>query len=135
MLFGLLIPPRNRGGIVFSLQFVSVCVCVSGSACEQHFSQMDEPIWTWFLLHGCLLHWLNSYWNWWLWVKGQGHSDVIPIFCLLTSLLCILALLYLIKMKFDLSLRYTLGRFVFKFHKSNGWWRHCEDFLLKIEIR
>ena len=21
-------PPRNRGGVIFSLQFVSVCVCV-----------------------------------------------------------------------------------------------------------
>ena len=38
---------------------------------------------------------------------------------LLTSLLCISALMIcLIKMKYGMSLRYTLGRIVFEFHKS-----------------
>ena len=36
---------------------------------------------------------------------------------LLTSLLCISALLCSIIMKFDLSLRYTIGQFLLKFHK------------------
>ena len=36
---------------------------------------------------------------------------------LLTFLPCISALLCLIKMKFGMSLRYTFGRFVYKFHK------------------
>ena len=33
-----------------------------------------------FSLNGCLTHWFEPYWNRWPWVKGQGHSDVIPIF-------------------------------------------------------
>ena len=37
---------------------------------------------------------------------------------LFTSLPCISALLSLIEMKFDMSLRYTLGRFEFKFNKT-----------------
>ena len=28
-LFFFFTPPRNRGGVIFSLQFVSVCVCLS----------------------------------------------------------------------------------------------------------
>ena len=60
----------------------SLSVCLSGSACEQNSSQTDEPIWT---LNGCLPHWLEPYWIWWPWVKGQDHSDVIPIFSSLFS--------------------------------------------------
>ena len=59
--------------------------------------------------------------NWWPWVKGQDHSDVISIFLdnsLLTSILCISAPLGRIEMKFGMSLRYTLCRFEFKFHKN-----------------
>ena len=33
---GFFIPPRNRGGVIFSLQFVCLSFCVSGSACEQN---------------------------------------------------------------------------------------------------
>ena len=81
-------PPRNRGGVIFSLQFVCVsvclcvcvCVCVSGTSCEQNSSRTDPPIWTRFSLNGCFPHWLRPYWIWWPWVKGQGHSDVIPVF-------------------------------------------------------
>ena len=45
-------PPRNHGGVIISLQFVSVCVCVSVclSASEQNYSQTDAPTWTQFLL-------------------------------------------------------------------------------------
>ena len=101
------------------LQFVCVSVCMM-SACEQNYSRTDTLIWTQFSLNGCLAHWLGLYWNWWPWVKGQGHSDVTSFFLhnsLLSSLLCISALLSLIKIKFDMSLLYTLCRFVLKFHK------------------
>ena len=62
-------PPRNRGGVIFSLQFVCVSVSVSGSACEQDSSRTDEPIWTQFSLNGFLPHLLGPYWNWWPCVK------------------------------------------------------------------
>ena len=44
VLVGLFTPPRNRGGVIFSLQFVCVCVCVSGTSCEQNSSRTNEPI-------------------------------------------------------------------------------------------
>ena len=50
-------PPQNHGGVIFSLQFVCVSVCVSvyvsGTSCEQNASQSDALIWTQFLLNGC----------------------------------------------------------------------------------
>ena len=56
-------PPRNRGGVIFSMQFVCVslcvCVCVSGTSCEQNSSRTNAPIWTRFSLNGCLPHWLE----------------------------------------------------------------------------
>ena len=77
--------PRNRGGVIFSLQFVCVsvclsvcvcvCVCVQLFSCEQNSSRTDAPIWTRFSLNGCLYHLLGPYWIWWPWVKGQGHGD------------------------------------------------------------
>ena len=107
--------------VIISLQFVCVCVCMCVSVCvcvclyvsEQNSRWTDAMIWTWFSLNGCLSHWLEPYWNWWPLVNGQGHSDVLSIFLhisLLTSPLCISALLYTIKMKF--------GRFVFECHKN-----------------
>ena len=47
---------ENRGGVIFSLQFVRVSVCVSDVPCEQNSSQTNEPIWTQFSSNGCLLH-------------------------------------------------------------------------------
>ena len=41
-------PPRNRGGVIFSLQFVSVCVCVS--VC---LSVCPDFLWTKFQPNGC----------------------------------------------------------------------------------
>ena len=84
--------PRNIFIAVCLCFCLSVCVsvCVSDVSCEQIFSRTDEPIWTQFSLNGCLLHWLNSYWNWWPWIKRN----------------------------FGMSLRYTLDRLVFKFHKN-----------------
>ena len=56
-------PPRIRGGAMFLLEFV--CVCLSVSSCvsvgEQNSSRTDEPIWTRFSLKGCLLRWLKPY--------------------------------------------------------------------------
>ena len=77
----------DNGGVIFSLQFVCVCVsvCVSGNFCEQNSSRTDAPIWTQFSRNGCFPHWLKPYWIWWPLVKGQGHSDVIPIFLDLRS--------------------------------------------------
>ena len=38
-------PPRNRGRVIFPLQFVCVSVCVTVRlSCEQNFSRTDEPI-------------------------------------------------------------------------------------------
>ena len=74
-------PPRNRGGVIFLLQFVClsvcvwVCVFVCVCVCEQNSSRTKAPIWMRFSLNSCLLHWLGPYWNWWPWVKGQGHCD------------------------------------------------------------
>ena len=59
-------PPRNRGGVIFSLQFVCLCVCVSVclSVCEQNADWTDTPILTRSSLNSCLPHWLEPYWNW-----------------------------------------------------------------------
>ena len=75
-------PHRNRGGVTFSLQFGSVCVCLCLSVClsvclsiclsvclssvclpvgEQNASQTDAPIWTQFSLNDCLPYWLRPY--------------------------------------------------------------------------
>ena len=59
---------------------VCVCVCMSSYSCEQNSSRTSAPIWTQFSLNGCFLQWLGPYWNWWPWVKGQGHSESISIF-------------------------------------------------------
>ena len=82
--------PRNRGGVIFSLQFVCVCVCVSNVFLWTKFqpngcTDLDE-----FLAKWLLTELLEQYWNWWPWIKGQGHSDSISIFLhnsLLNSLL------------------------------------------------
>ena len=89
-------PPQNRGGVIFLLQFVcvSVCVCLSVCLCVRRF------LWTKFQPNGWTT--LGAFFAKWLLtalaqtllklmtvlVKGQGHSDVIPIFLhnsLLTS--------------------------------------------------
>ena len=76
-------PPRNRGGVIFSLQFVCVSVCLwvcpallLNKIPAKRMNRFGRE----FSLNGCLPHWLEPYWNWWTWVKGQGPSDVIPIF-------------------------------------------------------
>ena len=73
---------KSWRGCIFTPVFLCVCVCVCVSvclcvliSCEQSSSQTDAPIWTRFSLDGCVLHWLGPYWNWWPWVKGQGHGD------------------------------------------------------------
>ena len=96
-----------------------MCVCVS--VCEQYADRTDTPILMRSSLNSCLSHTLEPYWNWWPWVKGQGHSDSISFFLhnsVLTSLMYISVLLCLIKMKFDMPLRYALCRFVVEFHEN-----------------
>ena len=101
--------------------FVCMSVCLSGSACEQNSSRTDELIWTQFSLNGCLLHWLKPIEIGDLGSKVKVTVTLYPFFLhisLLTSLLCISALLCSIKMKFSMWLSYTLGPFVFQFHKN-----------------
>ena len=69
---------KSWRGYIFTA--VCLCVCLSRNSCERNSSRTDAPIWTRFSLNGCFYHWLGPYWIWWPWVKGQGHSDVIPIF-------------------------------------------------------
>ena len=45
-------PPRNRGGVIFSLQFVCVCVCVSVCLCVC-LSVCPIFLWTKFQPNGC----------------------------------------------------------------------------------
>ena len=100
---------------------LSVCVWVCLSISEQNSSRTDAPICTQFLLNSCLPHWLRPYWNWWPLVEGQGRSDATSISflhnSLLNSMVWISVLLCLMKMKFNVSLRYALGKFVFEFQK------------------
>ena len=56
------------------LIFLAVCLCECLSVSQQNSSRTEAPIWTWFLLHGCVVHWLGPYWNWWHLVEGQSHS-------------------------------------------------------------
>ena len=76
-------PPWNHGGVIFSLQFICVCVylCVCVCVCFR------LCLWTKFQPNG----WtdLDAVFAKWLLialaqtsqrVKGQGHSDVMPIF-------------------------------------------------------
>ena len=50
-------PPRNRGGVIFSLQFVCLCVCLS--VCLSN--RTHKPILTRFSLDSCLSHFLEPY--------------------------------------------------------------------------
>ena len=53
--------PRNREGVIFSLQFACVCLSVCLSVSEQNSSWTDAQILTQFSLNDCLLHWLEPY--------------------------------------------------------------------------
>ena len=73
-------------GYIFTAVCLCVClfVCVSVMfSCEQNSSRTDVPIWTRFLLYGCLPLWLKSNWNWWPWVKGHRHAGVCILWMLL----------------------------------------------------
>ena len=113
---------KSWRGYIFTAVCLCVClsVCVSCSACEQNSSQTDAPIWMRFLLNGCLPHWLDP-------IEIGEHGSKVkvtvtqyPFFynSLSTSLLYISALLCLIKLKFGMSLRYALWRFVLEFQKN-----------------
>ena len=123
--------PQNRGGVIFLLQFVCVSVCVSLYVSVRlclwiKFQPNERTDLDQIFAKGLLTTLAQTLF------KGQGHNDAIPIFLhntLLTSLLCISALLCLIEMKFGMSLRYNLGQFMFKFNrkKIEWWWRHYYD--------
>ena len=99
---------QKHGGIIFLLRCICLCVCVCVCMCvgvcvcvcvclslnkcrSNRYKDFDAV-----LNNSCLPQRLRSYWDWWLWVKGQGHSNVTSIFFLhnplLTSLLWISAL-------------------------------------------
>ena len=108
--------------IVVGLYFSrSLSMCLSGSACEQNSSRTDEPIWTWLfakLLLTTLAWTLLKLVTLCQKSRSQWRNTHFLHNSLLTSLFCISALLCLIKMKFGMSLRYTLGWLVFEFHKN-----------------
>ena len=121
------IPPRNRGGVIFSLQFfcvsvcLGVCVCVCVCLCVRHFlwtklqpngcTDLDAVFVKWLLL--ALAQTLLNLVTLSQWSRSQWRNTHFFLHnSLLTSLPCISALLCLIKMKFGMSLRYTFGRFV-----------------------
>ena len=88
-----------------------------------------------------LAHWFGPYWNWWPWVKGQGHSGSISIFLhnfLLISLLYISAFVCLIKLKFCMSIWHALCRFVIEYHKNQkgmtSKWRHLSFLHRNVHI-
>ena len=108
---------------------LSVCLCVCLSVClsvcpvnlvnkipAERMHRLDAVFAKWLLL--ALAQTLLN-----LVTLGQRSRSQWPITIiflhnsLLTFLPCISVLLCLIKMKFSMSLRYTLGRFVFKFHE------------------
>ena len=89
-----------RGYIFIAVRLcVCVCVCESVALCVcqwTNFQPNCAPIWTRFLLDGCLLHWLEPYWNWWLWLKVKMTVMQYRVFLpnsLLIFLLCISTLL------------------------------------------
>ena len=111
-----LTPTRNRGGVIFSLQFVcvSVCVCVWVSDVflltkfkPNGYTDFDAVFAKWLLtaLAQPLLKLVI------LGQKSRSQWRNTHFFhnSLLISLLFISALVCTIKMKFGMSLRYTLG--------------------------
>ena len=54
-------PPWIRGGVIFLLQFVRLCVCMS--VFEENADRTATPIVMQSLLNSCLLQTLEPYWN------------------------------------------------------------------------
>ena len=72
-------PPQNLGGVVFSLQFV--CVCVFDSAYEQNSSRTDATILNIIFAKTVAYPNLNGSDPIEIGDLGHGHSDSISIFC------------------------------------------------------
>ena len=139
----LVTPPRNRGGVIFSLQFVcvSVCVCVWVSDVflltkfkPNGYTDFDAVFAEWLLtaLAQPLLKLVI------LGQKSRSQWRNTHFFhnSLLISLLFISALVWTIKMKFGMSLRYTLGSICGQIKKiSNRWWRHCDVFSSYFSVK
>ena len=98
----------------------SMCVCVS--VCQWTNFQPNgctklDAVFAKFFLTGLARN-LLKFGN--LWLKVKVTVTQYPFFLhdsLWTSLLWISALLFSIKMKFDMPLRYAIGGFAFEFHK------------------
>ena len=60
---GVFTPPRNRGGVIFSLQFVcvSVCLCVCVCVRPDFLVNKIPAERTRFSINGCLTQWLKPY--------------------------------------------------------------------------
>ena len=67
----LLTPTRFWGGFIFLKQFMCVSVFLSVNTFQHNGCTDFNAV----HLNGFLLHWFLPYWNWWLWVNGQGYSD------------------------------------------------------------
>ena len=119
-MFCLFTLPQNREGVIFSLQFVCVSECLSGSACEQNSAKRMNWFgrgFRWVLLTA-LAQSLIRLVNLGQRSRSQWRNTNFFLYnSVLTSLFCISALLCSIKIKFGMWLRYTLCRFVFKFHE------------------
>ena len=116
--------------IVEGLYFhCSLCVCewVSLSVSEQNSSPTEPPIWTRFSLNGCLAHWLGPYWNWWPWVKGQGHNDVISIF------FCIQLSIYRILLNQQTSYLVPINNYIRYIYWLKWKWPWCRKLQVKVK--
>ena len=111
-------------------QYCSVSVCLCVCVCLAGWLAGWLCLWTKFQPNGwtdldvVFTKWLlNALAQTLLKLETLGQKSRLTFFLhnsLLISLLCISALLSLIKMKFGMSLRYNLGRFVFKCQVSRS---------------
>ena len=73
---------KSWRGYIFTAVCLSVCVCVCVYvcvrliSCEQNSTRTDSPISTRLSLNGCLLQWLEPYWNWW---PGPGSNVKVTV--------------------------------------------------------
>ena len=74
---------KSWRGYIFIAVCLRVCLCVCLNACELNSSRTDASIWTRFSLDGCLLHWLEPYWNWWSKVSKSQWRNIIFFFIIL----------------------------------------------------
>ena len=128
---------KSWRGYIFTAVCLCVCLCVCVCVCVRHFlwtkfqpnecTELDAVFARWLLpaLAQTLLNLVT------LGQRSRSQWRNTHFFLpnsLLTSLLCISALLCSIKIKFGMSLRYTIGRFVIQFHEI----RMGEDVIVTV---